>query len=206
MVYLVAQKEHRMNSDSQETKRSKTTPQTSSSSSDPTSKVDEKLSDLLDIGSIDREIIEQEESNNELAEKPAEKEPTKDERDAEKDFEFIRGNMRRLIQTGEASLQDLGRLAEELENPRAYEVLGKFYEQMISANERLASLHEKKQKMKLDKEKQSSQSSVSEQSGPTNSGMVVNSDNVVFVGTPDQLGEHLKNSQKSKKVSDDDES
>lgn len=191
-----------MNSDSQENETNQTTPQTSS-------KVDEKLSDFLDVGSIDQEIIKSEGADNtkELAEIKPVDEPTQDELDAEKDFELARNNIRRLVMRAETSLEDLGRLSEELENPRAYEVLGKFFEQVISANERLIDIHEKKQKMKLDKQKQSSKMNESKQPTATNSGMVVNSDNVVFVGTPDQLGEHLKNSNKTnKKNADDDES
>jgi hypothetical protein len=59
---------------------------------------------------------------------------------AGKDFEFVRANLKELIEKGNISLDTLQVLAERSQHPRAYEVLAKTIDSIVNANRELMDL------------------------------------------------------------------
>lgn len=57
------------------------------------------------------------------------------------DYEFVRTNIKQIIETNVKGLSGLAKVAQESESPRAYEVLSTFMKQMLEANETLITLH-----------------------------------------------------------------
>lgn len=60
---------------------------------------------------------------------------------AKADYEFVRTNLKQIIETNVKGLEGLAKVAQESESPRAYEVLSTFMKQMVDANESLIGLH-----------------------------------------------------------------
>jgi len=57
------------------------------------------------------------------------------------DYEFVRTNIKQIIETNIKGLGGLAKVAQETESPRAYEVLSGYMKQMLEANDALISLH-----------------------------------------------------------------
>ena len=68
---------------------------------------------------------------------------------AENDFEFARGNLYEIIQSGQAALDDMISFAKQAQNPRAYEVVGTMITNLVDANQKL--LHLSKQVKEIQK-------------------------------------------------------
>lgn len=60
---------------------------------------------------------------------------------AKDDYEFIRTNLKAIVETNVKALSGLAKVAQESESPRAYEVLSTYMKQMTDANESLMKLH-----------------------------------------------------------------
>lgn len=60
---------------------------------------------------------------------------------AKEDYEFVRTNLKQIIETNVKGLEGLAKVAQQSESPRAYEVLSTFMKQMADANESLMKLH-----------------------------------------------------------------
>lgn len=60
---------------------------------------------------------------------------------AKHDYEFVRTNLKQIIETNVKALEGLAKVAQESESPRAYEVLSTYMKQMTDANESLMRLH-----------------------------------------------------------------
>lgn len=60
---------------------------------------------------------------------------------AKEDYEFVRTNLKQIVETNVKALEGLAKVAQESESPRAYEVLSGFMKQMADANESLINLH-----------------------------------------------------------------
>lgn len=60
---------------------------------------------------------------------------------AKDDYEFVRTNLKQIVETNVKALEGLAKVAQESESPRAYEVLSSFMKQMADANESLMKLH-----------------------------------------------------------------
>lgn len=60
---------------------------------------------------------------------------------AKDDYEFVRTNIKQVIETNVKALEGLAKVAQQSESPRAYEVLSAFMKQMVDANESLIGLH-----------------------------------------------------------------
>ncbi len=60
---------------------------------------------------------------------------------AKDDYEFVRKNLKQIVETNVKALEGLAKVATESESPRAYEVLSSFMKQMADANESLMKLH-----------------------------------------------------------------
>jgi len=59
------------------------------------------------------------------------------------DFEYSRGNIRNLIDEGNDAIFKLSQIAEQSQNPRAYEVLSDLINTMLKANQDLMELQKK---------------------------------------------------------------
>jgi len=59
---------------------------------------------------------------------------------AENDFEFARGNLYEIIQSGQEALDDMIGFAKQAQNPRAYEVVGAMVANLVDANQKLLHL------------------------------------------------------------------
>jgi len=111
--------------------------------------------------------------------------PTKKTEEIDKvardDIEFARSNLRNLIDIGNDAAAEVSRLADQSQNPRAYEILGTFLKQMVEANRDLVELH--KQKKDIIREKRDD----------IDKGVVNNN---LFVGSTSQLLEMIENARK----------
>ena len=66
--------------------------------------------------------------------------------DEENDFKYARGNFYNVIEKGTEALEDMLRVAQASEHPRAYEVVSTIMKTLMDANKDLVELSDKKQK------------------------------------------------------------
>ena len=69
---------------------------------------------------------------------------------AEKDFEEIRGNLKRMISQSEEATQGILEVAQDSQNPRAYEVVAQLISATLEANNKLMHLHKQMKDIKKD--------------------------------------------------------
>lgn len=74
--------------------------------------------------------------------------PTEEEQPENKDFDYARVNLYSIIEKGKEALEGALRVAEQSENPRAYEVVGSLLKNMADINKQLINLGEDKEKVK----------------------------------------------------------
>ena len=103
---------------------------------------------------------------------------TKD--DIEKDYEYTRGNLYRIIEKGQEAINGILELAQDSEMPRAYEVAGQLIKSVSDATDKLMDLQKKVKDVNED----------APQKGPN----TVN--NALFVGSTAELAKLLKNGAK----------
>jgi len=60
---------------------------------------------------------------------------------AKDDYEFVRKNLKQIIETNIKAMERLTKLASESESPRTFEVMSAYMKQMVEANESLMNLH-----------------------------------------------------------------
>lgn len=94
---------------------------------------------------------------------------------AEDDHEFARRNVRELIDAGKESLEQIQQIALAAESPRAFEVVATLIDKLVVANEKLVDLSERGAK----------KDAAANGSGADR--VVNNTQNVVIVGTTDDL-------------------
>lgn len=94
------------------------------------------------------------------------------------DLDYAQANIRQLIEIGLESIKGASDVAEESENPRAYEVVGAMLKSLTEMNLQLIQVHEKKQSLST---------KTIQQQLPSQSGNVTN--NAIFVGTTKELNE-----------------
>ena len=97
--------------------------------------------------------------------------------DVTKDYEYTRGNLYSIIEKGQEALNGVLELAQESDQPRAYEVAGQLIKNVSDATDKLLDLQKKLKDLEEDKV----------QKGPT----TVN--NALFVGSTAELSKMLKN-------------
>ena len=108
--------------------------------------------------------------------KPTKPVPPKVEKDdVKKDYEYTRGNLYSIIEKGQEAINGILELAQETEQPRAYEVAGQLIKSVSDATDKLMEL----QKKLKDVEESSPK-------GPTNV------TNALFVGSTADLQKMLK--------------
>lgn len=62
---------------------------------------------------------------------------------ATEDFTFARANIREILSSGTNAFSRLSDIADQSQNPRAYEVLGKLMDSMVNASEKLLEIQQK---------------------------------------------------------------
>lgn len=133
----------------------------------------DKLNETFNVGS---EIVEIE---TDIVEKKIDS----SKEDIKKDYEYARGNLYSLIEKGQEAINGVLELAQESDQPRAYEVVGQLIKNTGEIAEKLLSL----QKTLKDVEEDN------QQRGPT----TVN--NALFVGSTAELAKLLKQQSEDNK-------
>ena len=100
--------------------------------------------------------------------------------DIQKDYEYTRGNLYSIIEKGQEAINGILELAQETEQPRAYEVAGQLIKNVADATDKLMDLQKKLKDVNEEKESK----------GPT----TVN--NSLFVGSTAELQKFLKQNDK----------
>jgi hypothetical protein len=134
--------------------------------------IDKNLSDIFDIDPITpTNVIEVKET------------PVVEIKDStiEDDVEFARQNIKKLINKGGVAFDNLLLVANESEQPRAYEVVATLIKNLSDLNKDLLELQKRKKDLQGSEEKK--------QSGN------VNVDKAVFVGSTTELVKFLKNNK-----------
>ena len=72
----------------------------------------------------------------------------------DKDFQYARENMYDIIEKGRDAMEELLEIAKAEESPRAFEVFGQLLKNMSDSQEKLMELHQKKQKLESDGDRQ----------------------------------------------------
>ena len=70
------------------------------------------------------------------------------------DFRYARENMYHIIERGRDAMDELLEIAKAEESPRAFEVFGQLLKNMTDTQEKLMELHQKKQKLENDGDRQ----------------------------------------------------
>ena len=76
------------------------------------------------------------------------------EGDKDTDFQYARENMYHIIERGRDAMDELLEIAKAEESPRAFEVFGQLLKNMTDSQEKLMELHQKKQRLESDGDRQ----------------------------------------------------
>ena len=74
--------------------------------------------------------------------------------ESDTDFQYARENMYDIIEKGRDAMEELLEIAKAEESPRAFEVFGQLLKNMSDSQEKLMELHQKKQKLESDGDRQ----------------------------------------------------
>ena len=100
--------------------------------------------------------------------------------DIKRDYEYTRGNLYSIIEKGQEAINGILELAQESDQPRAYEVAGQLIKSVSDATDKLMDLQKKLKDVEEDKQVR----------GPS----TVN--NALFVGSTAELAKLLKEKDK----------
>ena len=129
------------------------------------------FNDLNDTFNVDGEIVPS--TDRKL------KKITSQVDDIKKDYDYTRGNLYSIIEKGQEAINGILELAQESDQPRAYEVAGQLIKSVADATDKLMELQKKLKDVEEDSQK-----------GPTNV------TNALFVGSTADLAKLLKSQQK----------
>ena len=129
-----------------------------------------KYDDLNDAFDVNNDIVQPE-----VVEKKIDKIKAVAD-DIKKDYDYTRGNLYSIIEKGQEALNGVLELAQESEQPRAYEVAGQLIKSVSDATDKLMDLQKKLKDVEEDKVTK----------GPS----TVN--NALFVGSTAELAKMLK--------------
>jgi hypothetical protein len=110
--------------------------------------IDKKIGKVLDV------VIEEDETKLTTIQQ-TDTVPYKDTEEDDtfqRDFEYTRENIMRVIETGQHSLEELFELARQSQNARAFEVLSGLIKNISDANKDLMELHRKRKEIDPSKE------------------------------------------------------
>ena len=130
--------------------------------------------------SLDIEVVDEEE--NPIAKKES-KAVEKDKKDSTRDYEYTRGNLYSLIEKGQEALDSIMEVAQEGQQPRAFEVVSQLIKNVADTTDKLVDLQQKMKNLEAEDPK-----------GPS----TVN--NALFVGSTAELQKLLKNQSGTKKT------
>jgi len=130
--------------------------------------------------SLDIEVVDEEESP--IAKKES-KAVEKDKKDSVRDYEYTRGNLYSLIEKGQEALDSIMEVAQEGQQPRAFEVVSQLIKNVADTTDKLVDLQQKMKNLEAEDPK-----------GPS----TVN--NALFVGSTAELQKLLKNQSGTKKT------
>ena len=133
-------------------------------------KMTKKYDDLNDAFDVNNDIVQPE-----VVEKKIDKIKAVAD-DIKKDYDYTRGNLYSIIEKGQEALNGVLELAQESEQPRAYEVAGQLIKSVSDATDKLMDLQKKLKDVEEDKVIK----------GPS----TVN--NALFVGSTAELAKMLK--------------
>jgi hypothetical protein len=134
------------------------------------------LNETFDIEDSSMEISQI--TSTEIVKEDVEVKKTPD--DITKDYEYTRGNLYSLIEKGQEAINSILELAQETDQPRAYEVAGQLIKNVADATDKLLDLQKKLKDIDETKSK-----------GPT----TVN--NALYVGSTSDLLKLIKQSKQS---------
>jgi hypothetical protein len=137
-------------------------------------KMTKNFDDLNDTFNVSDDVVQPE-----IVEKKIEKIKSAAD-DIKKDYEYTRGNLYSLIEKGQEAVNGILELAQETEQPRAYEVAGQLIKSVSDATDKLLDLQKKLKDVEEDKQVR----------GPS----TVN--NALFVGSTADLAKMLKDGLK----------
>jgi hypothetical protein len=100
-------------------------------------KIDENLSQIFDIEPLEKTQI------TDIV--PIMEEDS--DQDLESDFNFARSNIKHLLRRGDVAIDNLLRVADESEHPRAYEVAANFIKTVADLNKDLLDIRKKKNEL-----------------------------------------------------------
>ena len=130
--------------------------------------------------SLDIEVVDEEESPITKKESKA---VEKDKKDSVRDYEYSRGNLYSLIEKGQEALDSIMEVAQEGQQPRAFEVVSQLIKNVADTTDKLVDLQQKMKNLEAEDPK-----------GPS----TVN--NALFVGSTAELQKLLKNQSGTKKT------
>ena len=130
--------------------------------------------------SLDIEVVDEEE--NPTAKKES-KTVEKDKKDSTRDYEYTRGNLYSLIEKGQEALDSIMEVAQEGQQPRAFEVVSQLIKNVADTTDKLVDLQQKMKNLEAEDSK-----------GPS----TVN--NALFVGSTAELQKLLKSQSDTKKT------
>ena len=130
--------------------------------------------------SLDIEVVDEEEN---LTAKKESKTVEKDKKDSTRDYEYTRGNLYSLIEKGQEALDSIMEVAQEGQQPRAFEVVSQLIKNVADTTDKLVDLQQKMKYLEAEDPK-----------GPS----TVN--NALFVGSTAELQKLLKSQSDTKKT------
>ena len=130
--------------------------------------------------SLDIEVVDEEDSP---ITKKESKTIEKDKKDSTRDYEYTRGNLYSLIEKGQEALDSIMEVAQEGQQPRAFEVVSQLIKNVADTTDKLVDLQQKMKDLKAEDPK-----------GPS----TVN--NALFVGSTAELQKLLKKQSDPKKT------
>ena len=130
--------------------------------------------------SLDIEIVDEEKSPTAKKES---KTVEKDKKDSTRDYEYTRGNLYSLIEKGQEALDSIMEVAQEGQQPRAFEVVSQLIKNVADTTDKLVDLQQKMKNLEAEDPK-----------GPS----TVN--NALFVGSTAELQKLLKSQSDTKKT------
>ena len=130
--------------------------------------------------SLDIEVVDEEDSPITKQESKA---IEKDKKDSTRDYEYTRGNLYSLIEKGQEALDSIMEVAQEGQQPRAFEVVSQLIKNVADTTDKLIDLQQKMKNLEAEDPK-----------GPS----TVN--NALFVGSTAELEKLLKNQSGTKKT------
>ena len=130
--------------------------------------------------SLNIEIVDEEESPTAKKES---KTVEKDKKESTRDYEYTRGNLYSLIEKGQEALDSIMEVAQEGQQPRAFEVVSQLIKNVADTTDKLVDLQQKMKNLEAEDPK-----------GPS----TVN--NALFVGSTAELQKLLKSQSDTKKT------